>query len=91
MWTKWARPQAEWAKGPAGQLGFEVVRLEPWLPRVYMRRKSPSRWRKLVEAITPGRSAMWLGRTATTWLQTDLSKLMEVLFARINTPPHAES
>jgi hypothetical protein len=31
---------------PAGRPGFDVVRLEPWLPRVYTRR-SPSRWRAL--------------------------------------------
>jgi hypothetical protein len=60
-WTKWARPQAEWAKGPAdqpnslaGRPGFEAVWPEPWLPHVYMRRRSLSQWRKLVEATPPG-------------------------------------
>jgi hypothetical protein len=59
--------------------GFEAVQVELWLPRVYMRRRSPSRWRQLMEAAPTG----WL---ATTWHQTDLSKLMEVPFTPINTP-----
>jgi hypothetical protein len=78
MWTKWARPQAEWAQGPAGRPGFEVVRPEPWLPHVYMRRRSPSRWRMSVEATPPRLSA-------TTWCQTNLSKTVEVPFTPINT------
>jgi hypothetical protein len=60
-WTKWARPQAEWAQGPTGlpnsfigQLGFEAGRPEPWFPCVYTRRRRLSRWRKLVEAAPPG-------------------------------------
>jgi hypothetical protein len=24
-WTKWAKPQAKWAQGPAGRPGFESV------------------------------------------------------------------
>jgi hypothetical protein len=39
-----------------------------------------------VEANPLGRPAMWRGRPATTWHQTDFSKLMEVLFTPINTP-----
>jgi hypothetical protein len=72
-WTKWARPQAEWAQGPAGRPnslaswpGFEAVWPEPWLSCVYTRRISLSQWRKSVEAAPPGRPAMWLGRPATT-------------------------
>jgi hypothetical protein len=38
-----------------------------------------------VEVAPPGRLAMWLGRLATTWCQTDLSKSVEVPFTRINT------
>jgi hypothetical protein len=40
---------------------------------------------KLVEATLPGRLATWLGRPATTWHQTDLSKSVEVPFTPINT------
>jgi hypothetical protein len=36
-----------------GQPWFEVVQPEPWLPRVYMRRRSPSRWRLLHPAGQP--------------------------------------
>jgi hypothetical protein len=44
--------------GPrAGWAGFEAVLPEPWLPCVYTRRRSPSQWRKLVEADPPGRPA----------------------------------
>jgi hypothetical protein len=64
MWTKWARPQAEWAQGPAGwpnslvgRPGFEAVQPKPWLPCIYMRRRNPSLWRKSVEASPAGRSA----------------------------------
>jgi hypothetical protein len=32
---------------PVGRPRFEAVRLEPWLPRVYMRKRIPSRWRPL--------------------------------------------
>jgi hypothetical protein len=39
-----------------------------------------------VEAAPPDRSATWLGRPATTWCDTDLSKSMEVPFTPINTP-----
>jgi hypothetical protein len=39
-----------------------------------------------VEAAPPGRPVMWLGRMATTWCQTDLSKSVEVPFTPINTP-----
>jgi hypothetical protein len=38
-----------------------------------------------VDAASLGRSAMWLDRPATTWRQTDLSKLVEVPFTPINT------
>jgi hypothetical protein len=79
MWTKWTRPQDEWAQGPVGWPGFEAVRSEPWLPHIYMRRRSPSRRRKSVEATPPG-------RPTTTWRQTDLSKSVEVPFTPINTP-----
>jgi hypothetical protein len=88
-----ARPQAEWAKGLAsrpnslgGRPRFKAVRPETWLPRVYMRRTSPSQWTKSVEAAPLGRLAMWLGRPATTWHQTDFSKSVEVPFTPINTP-----
>jgi hypothetical protein len=64
VWTKWARPQAEWALGQAGrpnslasQPGFEAVQPEPWLPRVYKRRRSPSCWRPLHPAGWPPPSA----------------------------------
>jgi hypothetical protein len=72
-WTKWARPQAEWAKGLAvrpnslaGRPGFEAVPPEPWLPRVYTRRRSLSRWRKMVEATPNDWLTTWLGKPATT-------------------------
>jgi hypothetical protein len=39
-----------------------------------------------VEADPPGQPAMWLGYPASTWLQTDPSKSMEVPFTPINTP-----
>jgi hypothetical protein len=39
-----------------------------------------------VEAAPPGRPTMWLGRPATNWRQTSLSKLVEVAFTPINTP-----
>jgi hypothetical protein len=39
-----------------------------------------------VEAAPPDRSATWLGRPATTWHQTDHSKLVEVPFTPMNTP-----
>jgi hypothetical protein len=39
-----------------------------------------------VEATPPGWLAMWLGHLATTWRQTDLSKLVEVPFTPKNTP-----
>jgi hypothetical protein len=44
MWTKWARPQAEWVQGSAGRPnslasrpGFEAVQLEPWLLMVVIK------------------------------------------------------
>jgi hypothetical protein len=39
-----------------------------------------------VEATPPGRPATCLGRPATTWHQTDLSRSVEVPFTPINTP-----
>jgi hypothetical protein len=63
------RPQAEWAQGPA------LV-----TTRQHEEEKPDS-----VEAVPPDRSATWLGRPATTWRQTDLSKLVEVPFTTINT------
>jgi hypothetical protein len=39
---------------------------------------------ELVEGAPPGRPAMWLGRLATAWRQTDLSKSVEVPFTPIN-------
>jgi hypothetical protein len=88
-WTKWARPQAEWALGPAGcrnslpgRLGFEAVRPKPCLPLVYMMRRSPSRWRPL----HPGGQPRGLVGRLTTWHQTNLSKSVEVTFTPINTP-----
>jgi hypothetical protein len=94
-----ARPQAEWAQGLAsrpnsleGRLGFKAIRPKTWLTRFYMRRRSLSLWRKSVEAALLGRPATWLGRpAATTWHQTDFSKLVEVPFTPINTPPLGES
>jgi hypothetical protein len=78
--------------GPgAGWPRFEAVRPEPGLPCDHMRRRSPSQWRKAVEATPPGRPAMWLGRSATTWCQTDLSKSVEVPFTPINTPSRWKS
>jgi hypothetical protein len=93
MWTKWARPQAKWAKGSAGRPnsstgwpGFEVVQSQPWLPRLYMRRRSLSRWRKSVQAAPPNQSTTWHGRPTITWRQTHLSKSVEAPFTHINTP-----
>jgi hypothetical protein len=92
-WTKWPRPQVEWAQGPPGRPnslasrpGFEVIRPAPWLPHVYTWRRRLSQRRKLVEATPPGRLAMSLGWLATPWRQTDLFKLVEVPFTPINTP-----
>jgi hypothetical protein len=85
-WTKCTRAQAEWTQGPASRLGFEALWPEPWLPHVYTRRRSPSQWRKSVEATPPSRLATWLGRSATTWRQTNLSKSVEVSFTPIHTP-----
>jgi hypothetical protein len=51
-----------------------------------MRSRRPRQWRKLVEATPPGRLATWLGRLATTWRQTDFSKLVELPHGPINTP-----
>jgi hypothetical protein len=70
----------------AGQPGFEAVWLEPWLQHLYTWRRSLSRWRKSVEAAPPGWPATWLGQSATTLCQTDLSKLVEAPFTPINTP-----
>jgi hypothetical protein len=40
--------------GPrVGRSGFEAVRPEPWLPCIYMRRRSSSRWRPLHQIIRP--------------------------------------
>jgi hypothetical protein len=92
-WTKWPRPQVEWAQGPPGRPnslasrpGFEVIRPAPWLPHVYTWRRRLSQRRKLVEAAPPGRLAMSLGWLATPWHQTDLFKLVEVPFTPINNP-----
>jgi hypothetical protein len=71
--------------GPSGP-GFEAVRPELWLPRVYTRRRRPSWWRKSVEGDPPGRPSMWLGHPASTWLQTDLSKPVKVPFTPISYP-----
>jgi hypothetical protein len=93
MWTKWAKLQAKWAQGLADQPnsladrpGFEALRPEPWLPRVYMRRRRLSWWRKSVEAAPLGRPAMWLGHPTSTWCQADLSMSVEVPFTPINNP-----
>jgi hypothetical protein len=48
-----------------GWPGFKVVQPETWLPHVYTRRRSPSQWRKSVEAASLGRPATWLGRPGT--------------------------
>jgi hypothetical protein len=74
------------ANSLAGRPGFEAVWPTPWLPRAYMTRRMPSRWRKLVEAVPPCRPTTWLGRQTFTWRQTDLSKSMEVPFTPLNTP-----
>jgi hypothetical protein len=92
-WTKWDIPQAEWTKGLAGRPnslvdrpGFEAVQPEPWWPCVNTRRRSLSQWRKSVEAAPPDRPTMLLGRSVTTWRQTDFSKSVEVPFTPINMP-----
>jgi hypothetical protein len=68
----------------AGWLGFEVVRPDPWLPRIITRNRSLSWWKKPVKAALLGQQVTWLGRPTTTWRQTDPSKLMEVPFTPIN-------
>jgi hypothetical protein len=73
--------------GPeAGRPAFEAVWPKSWLPRIYTTRRSSNWWRKSVEAAPPSRLITWLGRSATTWRQTDLSKSVEVPFTPINTP-----
>jgi hypothetical protein len=59
-WTKRGQTQAEWAQGLtgrpnslAGQLGFKAGQPETWLPRVYTRRRSPSRWKLIHSAGRP--------------------------------------
>jgi hypothetical protein len=70
----------------ASRLGFMLVWLVALCTRVYTRRGRPRRWRKLVEAETHGRPTMWLGWPATTWLVTDLTKLVTPHWTPINTP-----
>jgi hypothetical protein len=80
------RGPASQGVGLGGRPRFEVIRHEPWLPHIYIRRRRLSRWRKSVEAPPPGQPAMWLGHPASTWHQTNLSKSVEVSFTPKNTP-----
>jgi hypothetical protein len=78
MWTKWAKLQAklgptEWAKPAAS-----------WTC-VYTRRGRPGQWRRVVEAVPPGRPAMRLGQLAATWCVTASAKSMELPHGPINT------
>jgi hypothetical protein len=67
-------------KGPsAGRPCFMLVWPTALRTHVYTRSRRPRRWRKSVEASPPG-------RPATTWHQTDFSKLMELPHGPINTP-----
>jgi hypothetical protein len=94
MWTEWAKPQAERALGPTGwpnsladRPGLKSVWPVASWTCVCMRRGRPRQWRKAVEAIPPGRSAMWLGRSATTWRVTTSAKSVELPHGPRNTPP----
>jgi hypothetical protein len=92
-WTKWVKPQTERAQGPAGRPNSLVSRpcfMSVWPAalriRVYTRSRRPRRWRKSVDTAPPGRPATWLGRSATTWYQTNFSKSVELPHGPINTP-----
>jgi hypothetical protein len=76
-----AKAANQWAQGVAGQpnplanqSGFMSVWLEASGTRVYTRRGWRRRWRKSVEAESHSRPAMLLGRLATTWRVTNLTK-----------------
>jgi hypothetical protein len=67
MWTKWAKPQAKWAQGPAGRPnylvgrpGFESAQLETWLTRLYVGSQGRIQGLKAVEAERSGRPSMWM-------------------------------
>jgi hypothetical protein len=93
-WTEWVIPQAERPQGLTGQpysLAGRPCFMSVWPVAsrtcVYTRSRRPWRWRKSVGTAPPGRPTTWLGRLATTWHQTDLSKSVELPHGPINTPP----
>jgi hypothetical protein len=85
----------QWAQGVAGRPGFMSVWPAASFTHVYTRWGRPSQGRKSVEANPHGRPATWLGRSATTWRVTDLTKSVTPTWTPIYTPvrsaPHSSS
>jgi hypothetical protein len=59
-WTRWAKPHAMWALGPAGRLGFESARPRALLIRLYVGSQGRIRGLKAVEAKRSGRPTTWM-------------------------------
>jgi hypothetical protein len=66
-WTKWAKPQANWAQGPVdrpnslpGWPGFEMAWARTWLTRLYVGSQGRIRGSKAVEAEMSGRPSTWM-------------------------------
>jgi hypothetical protein len=76
---QWAQGVADRPDPLAGRPCFMSMWPEASRTRVYMWSRRPRWWRKSVEAAPPG-------RPATTWHQTNFSKLLELPHSPINTP-----
>jgi hypothetical protein len=81
-----AKVDGQWAQGVAGRPGFMSVWPAALCTRVYMRRGRSRQSRKSVEAEPHGRPDTWLGRLASTWQFTDLTKSVTSPWTPINTP-----
>jgi hypothetical protein len=87
MWTKWGQTPGQVRPGasrPRRVFGSSTRNLVATC--LHEEEKPES-----MEAAPLGRSTMWPGCPATSWLQTDLSKSVEIPFTPISTPPHSES
>jgi hypothetical protein len=89
-WTKWAKPHAKWAQGPAGQpisladrLGFELARPEAWLTRLYISSQGRIRGLKAVDAEKSGWPATWMVERLSISSKPTLPSLWRPPFAPI--------
>jgi hypothetical protein len=90
MWTKWAKPQAKLAQGPAGRPGFESTQHGIWLTRLYIGSEGRIRGLKAVEAERSDQPALWMADRLSICSKPTLLESVETPLCPYIRPPMAE-